>query len=248
MAAMMEASAYHDMAAVEERHWWFEGRRRVVTDCIARLGLKTDAHILELGSGTGGNLSMLSGFGTVTAIEMNEDARAISSARHAGVDVRAGTIPHDLPLGARKFDLVCMFDVLEHIEDDAAALLAARAYLAPGGALLITVPAYQALFGPHDEELHHKRRYERAELQERLIAAGLRIEKLSFINTGLLPLAWAVRMLDKALHRPGATGSSVPPAPLNALFTGIFGAEAWVLPHMNLPFGLSLLALARADD
>jgi len=242
----MEASAYRDMAAVEERHWWFEGRRRVVANCIARLGLKPDARILELGSGTGGNLSMLSRFGSVTAIEMNEDARAISSARHAGVDVRAGVLPSDLPLGAQKFELICMFDVLEHIEDDAAALLAARAHLAPGAPLLITVPAYKALFGPHDEELHHKRRYERAELRERLIAAGLRIEKLSFINMGLMPLAWVKRMLDKELHH--SSGTSTPPAPLNALFTSIFGAEALLLPHMNLPFGLSLLALARADD
>jgi SAM-dependent methyltransferase len=236
------------MAAVEERHWWFEGRRRVLAGCIAGLGLGPDARILELGAGTGGNLPLLQGFGAVTAVEMNEAAREIALARHKGADVRAGMLPHDLPLGGQKFDLICMFDVLEHVEDDAGALLAARAHLAPGGAMLITVPAYKALFGPHDEELHHKRRYERAELRAKLIAAGFRIEKLSFINATLLPLAWALRMLDKVRHSPHPTGTALPPAPLNTIFAGIFGAEALLLPHVSLPFGLSLLALARADD
>lgn len=244
----MQPSAYLDMAAVEERHWWFEGRRRVLSACIGRLGLKPGARILELGSGTGGNLPLLRRFGSVTAVEMNEAARDIALSRHAGADIRGGMLPHDLPLGEQTFDLVCLFDVLEHVEDDAAALRAARMRLAPGGAMLITVPAYKALFGPHDEELHHKRRYERAELEAALLAAGLRIGKLSFINAALLPLAWALRMLDKALRRPHPTGTSMPPAPLNALFAGIFGAEGLVLPYLNLPFGLSLLALARADD
>ncbi len=244
----MQPSAYLDMAAVEERHWWFEGRRRVLAYCIGRLKLKPGARILELGSGTGGNLPLLQSFGIVTAVEMNQEARDIALARHAGADVRPGMLPHDLPLEGQTFDLVCMFDVLEHVENDAGALAAARAHLAPGGALLITVPAYKALFGPHDEELHHKRRYERDELRAKLSAAGFKIDKLSFINAVLLPLAWALRMLDKALRRPHATGTALPPGPLNAVFAGIFGAEALLLPYMDLPFGLSLLALARADD
>lgn len=244
----MQPSAYLDMAAVEETHWWFAGRRRVLESCIAGLGLRPGARILELGSGTGGNISVLSRFGAVTAVEMNETARAIALTRHQGADVRGGALPHDLPLGDQKFDLVCLFDVLEHVEDDAGALRAARALMAPGGAMLITVPAYKALFGPHDEALHHKRRYERAELLAKLRAAGLGVEKLTFINAALLPVAWALRWLDKVLRRPYPTGTATPPAPLNALLAALFGAERLLLPFMDLPFGLSLLALARADD
>lgn len=244
----MEASAYLHMAAVEQRHWWFAGRRRVLAACITRLGLAPGARILELGAGTGGNVALLQKFGTVTAVEMNEAARDIARARHAGADVRAGTLPHELPLAGQRFDLVCLFDVLEHVEDDAASLSAARALLAPGGFLLITVPAYKFLFGPHDEELHHKRRYEREELQARLRAAGFRIEKLTFINAALLPLALALRLLDRLLHRSTPTGTGLPAPPLNALLAGVFGAEAWLLPFVSLPFGLSLLALASPAD
>ena len=244
----MEHSAYLDMAAVEERHWWFAGRRRVLKAIIGRLGLKQNAAILELGSGTGGNFMFLSDFGQVTAVEMNETARGISRSRPGAADVHAGMLPDDLPLGDRKFDLVCMFDVLEHVEDDAGALRAARAHLAPKGVLLLTVPAYQALFGPHDEALHHKRRYEAAGLRARLQEAGLRVERLSFANAALLPVAWVLRWLDKLLQRQQATGSAVPAAPVNALLAAVFGAEAWILPHVSLPFGLSLIAVARADD
>ena len=244
----MQPSAYLDMAAVEETHWWFEGRRRVLAACIMQLGLGAEAKILELGSGTGGNLPLLSRFGRVVSVEMDETARKIAAVRHRGADIRGGALPYELPLAEEKFDLVCMFDVLEHIEDDAAALLAARTHMAPGGALLITVPAYKALFGPHDEELHHKRRYERRELREKLVNAGFRLEKLSFINAALLPVAWILRQLDKILRRPHSSGTAMPPAPLNALFTAIFGAEARILHRASLPFGLSLLALARAGD
>jgi SAM-dependent methyltransferase len=248
MVVVVEPDSYLDMAAVEERHWWYRGRRRVLIRIVAGLALRPDAKILELGSGTGGNLRFLSRFGKVTAVETNATARAIARAKHAQADVREGALPHDLRLPDQKFDLICMFDVLEHVDDDLAALRAARAHLEPDGKLLVTVPAYKALFGPHDEELHHKRRYERAELQARLRGAGLRIDKLTFMNCLLLPAAWAVRMLDKALHRPQASNTGVPAAPLNALFAGIFGAEAWVIPFVSLPFGLTLLALASPDD
>lgn len=244
----MQPDAYLDMAAKEADHWWFAGRRLVLRACIARLKLGAGARILELGSGTGGNLDLLKRFGAVMAVEMNAAARAISLARHQGADVRPGTLPHDLGLGGQLFDLVCLFDVLEHVEDDDAALRTARAHLAPGGALLLTVPAYKALFGPHDEQLHHKRRYESAELAAKLRDAGFRVEKLSHINAALLPAALAARLLDKRLRRPNPVGAKTPPGPVNALLARIFGAEAWILPHVNIPFGLSLLALARPEN
>jgi len=244
----MEPSAYLEMAAMEARHWWFTGRRRVLAAIIRSLRLPPRAEILELGSGTGGNLAMLSGFGAVTAVEMNDIARDIAAARAPFVELHPGLLPHDLPLAERCFDLVCLFDVLEHIEDDAATLHEIRARLKPGAAAIITVPAYKALFGPHDKAHHHKRRYEQSELREKLAAAGLRAERLTFINTALLPAAFALRWLDRALNRAEAAATGIPPAPVNALLATLFGAEAYLLPRLSLPFGLSLLAVVRKED
>lgn len=241
----MEPSAYLDMAAVEERHWWFTGRRRILAGMMERMHLRPGSAILELGSGTGGNLAMLSHFGTVTAVEMDAGAREISLTRCPGVDVRAGMLPDGLPLAGQSFDLICLFDVLEHVDDDMGALRAAKAHLAPGGAVLLTVPAHQSLFGPHDVEHHHKRRYAYAELRDKLLAAGFMVERLSYMNVALLPVAWVLRWLDKVLGRDRPTGSGLPSSPVNQALAAVFGAEAALLPHLNLPFGLSLLAVAR---
>ncbi len=244
----MEPEAYLDMAAVEARHWWFAGRRRVLAAAIRGMRLPANARILELGSGTGGNFAFLSGFGGVSAVEMNETAREISQARGQGAAVHHGMLPDNLPFEGHVFDLVCLFDVLEHIEEDDATLRTIRGLLAPGGRALITVPAHPSLFGPHDIALHHKRRYTRAQLAAKLRAAGLRVQKLSFMNMALAPCAFALRWLDRLRGARQASGTSIPPAPVNTLFTWMFSAEAWVLPYADLPFGLSLLAVVSAAD
>lgn len=245
----MEKHVYLEMAAVEAEHWWFAGRRRILKAIIRRLRLRPTAEILELGSGTGGNLSLLEQFGRVTAVEMNETARAISLTKTNSVDVRLGALPDALPfLETQMFDLICLFDVLEHVEDDLGALRAVRGLLAPGASAIITVPAYKRLFGPHDIQLHHKRRYEREELRNLLVDAGLEVEKLSFMNTGLLPVAWLLRVWDKAKSKDRASGAAFPPPLINIILSWIFGAEAYLLPQTDLPFGLSLIAIVRRID
>ncbi len=242
----MEHEAYLDMAATEDRHWWFRGRRQILEAVIAGLGLPKEAKILELGSGTGGNFIMLSRFGAVTAVELNEVARTISLGKTAAVrDVRAGSLPGDLPLADQKFDLICLFDVLEHVEDDAATLAAMRAHLAPGGRAVITVPAFAKLWGPHDVALHHKRRYEKVELRSKLTAAGLVIRKMTYANMGLFPAAVLMRLTDRLLGRRKAGGDGVPPAFFNEIFAAIFGAERHLIGRVNLPIGLSLLAVVE---
>ncbi len=244
----MEHKAYLDMAGIEARHWWFRGRREILAAVIARLGLRPDAEILEIGSGTGGNFAWLSHFGELTAVETSETAREFSRAKAAGVELHAGMLPDKLPLGDRKFDLICLFDVLEHVQEDEASMMTIRKLLAPGSAAVITVPAYPALFGPHDAALHHKRRYERADLTAKLHGAGFVIEKLSFINMTMLPVAFTLRWFEKVLRRREGIGARVPAGPVNELLARVFGAEALLLPRANLPFGLSLLAVVRAAE
>jgi SAM-dependent methyltransferase len=236
------------MAAEQGQHWWFVGRRRILAAMIAHMGLKPSARLLEVGSGMGGNLAMLAGFGHVTAVEMDDGAREYSRTQAVGADVRGGKLPGELGLGAETFDLICLFDVLEHVEDDAGALLALKPHMAPHARLLLTVPAHPNLFGPHDLELHHKRRYSRTELVAKLKAAGFGIERVSYMNALLLPVAFVLRGLDRLLGRERATASGVPAAPVNNSLAALFGAEALVLPKLNLPVGLSLMAVARLAD
>jgi SAM-dependent methyltransferase len=242
----MEADAYLDMAASEDRHWWFRGRRLVLNAVIRRLALPGPARILELGSGTGGNFEMLAQYGQVTAVEMNAAARDISLRKTASVrDVRPGCLPHDLGLDGAAFDLVCAFDVLEHVEDDAATLRTLYGCLAPGGAAVITVPAFRWLWGPHDEQLHHKRRYAKAELRGKILAAGLHIERLTYANMFLFPAAVLARAADKLFRRTRSTGDGTPPGVLNEAFAAVFGFERHLLGVIDFPVGLSLLAVVR---
>jgi SAM-dependent methyltransferase len=240
----MDPSAYREMAQSEERHWWFTGRRAILASLIARLALPGEARILELGCGTGGNLAMLAAFGKVSALESDDTARAIAVEKTAGrFDIRAGSCPHDIPFPRRSFDLVCLFDVLEHVDEDVTTLEAVATLLADGGRAVVTVPAYRWLWSAHDEFLHHKRRYSSAELRRKIGAAGLRIATLSYFNTLLFPIAVLVRVKDRLLGRRRASGTGIPAAPLNGLLHAIFSAERFVVGRLRLPFGVSLVAV-----
>lgn len=244
----MSPEAYVEMAETQSAHWWFEARRTILRAQIETLHLPADAHILEVGSGTGANLALLSEFGQVVGLEMNAEAMALARAACPSVcnrvDLCRGRCPEDLPRLHERFDLVCLFDVLEHIEGDVAALAGLRPLLRPGGAILLTVPAYQWMWGPHDVHLHHYRRYDPQSVVRVCSSAGLAVARISFFNTLLFPLALVARAKDR-LRGAGDTGARVPRAAVNTLLCRLFALERHLLRWMQLPFGLSLLVLAR---
>ena len=245
----MSPEAYLEMAETEVEHWWFRGRRDVLCSVLRELGLAPRARVLEVGSGTGGNLDILAQFGSVSGLEMDSSALAMSVERTGGrFDLRLGCCPDDVPFQDAAFDLVCFFDCLEHISDDAGSLRRMHALLAPGGSIVVTVPAYQWLWSAHDEFLHHRRRYDRASLTRCAQAAGYRVERVTYFNTLLFPLAVAARWCDRLLRRGRSSGDAVPAEPLNAALYGIFKSEASWLAHHGLPFGISLLAVLKADS
>lgn len=245
----MSPEAYLEMADTELEHWWFRGRRDVLCSILRQLALAPGTRVLEVGSGTGGNLDILAQFGSVSGLEMDANALAMSVERTRGrFDLRRGRCPDDVPFHEGTFDLICFLDCLEHIADDVGTLEGMRGLLAPGGSILVTVPAYQWLWSAHDEFLHHHRRYDRASLTKCAQAAGYRIERVTYFNTLLLPLAVAVRWCDRLLRRGRSSGDAVPAAPLNAILYGIFKREAPWLAHHGLPFGVSLLAVLKADS
>ena len=190
---------------------------------------------------------MLSEFGAVSALEMDSVARDIAAKKTDNrFDIRAGRCPNEIPFAGQRFDLICMFDVLEHIDEDTATLTAARALLAKDGVMLITVPAYPWLWSAHDEFLHHKRRYSATALREKAIAAGLRPLKLSYFNTVLFPLAATLRLKDRWQRRTSSSGNAVPPAAINGILRWLFAAERFLLGRFDLPFGVSLLCVLGA--
>ncbi|MBB5360246.1 SAM-dependent methyltransferase [Rhodanobacter sp. ANJX3] len=240
----MEPAAYIEMAEIQSRHWWFTGRRAILTSTIRQLRLPSNARILEIGCGTGGNLDMLATFGEVSAFDMEESARVLADKKTGGThDIRAGHCPDNIPFQGERFDLICLFDVLEHIEQDTQTLAAIRSLLADNGRILVTIPAYAWLYGVHDKFLHHHRRYSAREIRQRVHATGYRLVRLSHFNTLLFPLAAIVRVKERLLGSKVAAGSRVPPEPINGLLRTIFAAERTWLKHFDLPFGVSLLCV-----
>ncbi len=239
----MDPKAYEQMAGLEDRHWWFVGRRQILNRVIAGIPLPPAACILEAGCGSGGNLEMLSQFGQVWAMEKSEMALPLARARGVGV-VEEGELPYRIPFGSQQFDLIALLDVLEHLEEDKAALEALIQRLKPSGYMVITVPAYPWLWSAHDELNHHKRRYTRSQLLSLLKSAGLQIHTLTFCNSFLFPLAAGIRLAQKSLRFRESQDLKMPSPWINWLLTEIFAAEAYLIPKFSLPFGLSLLAVA----
>jgi len=240
----MEREVYHRMAALQDRHWWFVGRRRVLAAVLARLNLPKGARILEAGCGTGGNLAMLSCFGDVHGFEPDAEARALVDG-HMSCDLRDGRLPDGIPFAPGSFDLVTALDVVEHLEDDRASLQALAAQLRPGGLLLITVPAWKFLWSQHDESHHHRRRYGRDELLRLVEEVGLRPELVTFFNSLLFPVVVLVRLLKKLLRIEDAADDVLPPAAANRLLTALFAAERFFVGRLPMPPGVSLLVVAR---
>ena len=245
----MEPQVYTRMAEVEEVHWWFVGRRRIVDRILGALVLPSRPRILEIGCGTGGNLALLARHGAVSAIESDAGARD-HAARRGVTEPLAGRLPDELPFEGERYDLICLFDVLEHIDDDGAALRALHARLAPGGLVFLTVPAYQWLWSDHDRLHHHQRRYSLRALRWLTEESGFTVRHGSYFNSFLFPVAATMRLLRKFLNLGTGDDTAIPAGPVNAILTGIFAAERHLLPRFSLPLGLSVLIVAgrRGSD
>lgn len=239
----MDPSAYQGMNAVENRHWWFTARRRIIDRLIADMNLPKDARILEAGCGTGGNLALLARHGQLEAFEYDAEARRLASAKKL-CPIKPGMLPDGVDAPDASYDLVAMLDVLEHVEADTASLATLGAKLAPGGRLLVTVPAMPFLWSRHDELHHHKRRYTKASLAAALAAGGLSIDRIGYFNSLLFPIAVAQRLAAKVIGREEPL-DAVPPRPLNRSLEAVFASERHMVGKIAFPFGLSLFAVTR---
>jgi len=242
----VETATYQIEAQLERRHWWFQGRRRILDRLLARLDppLPPGARALDVGCGTGANGPVLA---ARAAFALGIDASPVPlglgerthSARLRG-DATA------LPLPDASFDLVVALDVLEHLDDDAAGAREIARVLRPGGAALIFVPALRLLWGLQDDVSHHRRRYGKPELRAVVSAAGLQIRRLTFFNSFLFPPILAARLMMRVLPPRNLQSENQVGGPVtNAVLGAIFGAEAPLLDRVDLPIGVSLACVAR---
>jgi SAM-dependent methyltransferase len=244
----MDERLLKTMLDVDEQHWWYRGRRRVIRAELDRLPIPPNAQILDAGCGSGRTLEELVDYGEVFGVELNEDAAEVARNRGVG-EVRIGRL-EDIPFEDDRFDLITCLDVLEHVEDDRVGLLELKRVVKPGGWLLATVPAYQALWSSHDTANHHYRRYERATLREAVDDTGWTLHRLTSFNTLLFPPAAAVRLAQRRRKSRNGNGNDfdlhLGPAWLNRALERPMQLEAsWLARGRTLPAGLSLLAVLQ---
>jgi SAM-dependent methyltransferase len=238
---------YEAMHALETRHWWFRGRRRVLLDslrAVARTRAAATPRILDYGCGTGGNTSAYAPLGEVVGIEPDRGAVALAGARGGARFCRAsGT---QLPFRPAVFDAVVASDVLEHIEDDRAAVAEVVRVLKRGGSFIFSVPAHPWLFSEHDAALLHFRRYTRPALRCLLEGGGLEIRRLSYWNAALFPMVCLHRLVGRKRSEGQARSDTrATPWLVNESLARLLAVEATILRHASLPWGVSLVGIAQ---
>ncbi len=242
----MDRAVYERMASQEESHWWFVGRREIIRALIEReVTLSREPRLLEAGCGSGGNLPLLSRYGRVEGFESDPEARRLAASR--GFSVSDGSLPDRVAEPDATYDFVGLFDVLEHVENDVAAVATLARKLKQGGTLLITVPAMPWLWSAHDVTHHHYRRYTAGSLKRVVSAAGQRVVRIGYFNSLLFPLAVVQRGCS---GRAGvrAPTDKIPSSGINNLLSAIFRVERHWVGRVPTPFGLSLFAVVRAPQ
>jgi SAM-dependent methyltransferase len=242
----MDEALMKVMLDVDERHWWYRGRRRVIRAELDRLPLPAGAQVLDAGCVSGRTLEELEPYGEVRGIELDESAAEVARNRGHG-EVLIGRL-EELPYEDGTFDLITCLDVIEHTPDDLVTLRELRRVCKPGGWLLVTVPAYQALWSAHDEANHHFRRYSRRMLRAAAVQSGWSVQRMTSFNSLLLAPAAAVRLAQRR-RQPNGTGSSdlqIGPQWLNSALEAPLRLEArWLARGRTLAAGLSLMAVLR---
>ncbi len=244
----MDPTAYDVVHEVEESHWFFVGRRRILSRLLDKSLDELDRpRILDIGCGTGATMGFLERYGQVTGIDVS-----LKAIRYCQVQDRSRLCLADgasLPFADRSFDLVTALDLLEHLPQEARGLQEIWRVLKNGGRVVLFVPAFMFLWSDFDRFSGHHRRYTRGELRQRVEEAGFDVVKISYFNTLLFPVVWAVRAAKNVLGkwRPVRSDLDFPSGLLNGLLARLFSLETGLIARGCLPFGVSLLCVARKE-
>ncbi|HTQ10948.1 MAG TPA: methyltransferase domain-containing protein [Fimbriimonadaceae bacterium] len=239
----MNPDEYTRMFELEDRYWWFVARRRIALKLLGRHLRPGSEVLLDVGCGTGVVLQELQSVGKPVGLDMSDVALGYCRRRGLTRLVRADATA--MPFGPSSCDAIVGLDVFEHIERDDLAFEEAFRRLSPGGILVLSVPAFQSLWGPHDIALMHFRRYTKPMLKERLERAGFQVERLTYSVFILFPAVVVVRFFEKRKRGPAKASLAALPNWLNAFLIGIQSVEGLLISSFNLPWGSSLIAVAR---
>lgn len=246
----MQQHTYSIMHRVEETHWWFVGRRKIIESFLVRVcaelkkgSRKEPLKILDVGCGTGANLEMLSQFGNAEGVDVSVEALDFCRARGLQ-QVKLGAA-EALPYAGNSLDLVTALDVVEHLDDDVAGLKEMKRVLRPGGEVVLFVPAFMFLWGVQDDISNHRRRYTMAGLKAVVSQAGLEIGRASYVNLSFFAPIFFGRLLMRVAGIRPASENNITIGALNGILGKLFGAERFLLRHLNFPFGVSIICVAR---
>lgn len=243
----MRKDFYKELYVLEDKHWWHKAKRRISLQLLLTSLIKKKNNILDLGCGAGKNMEALRQFGTVWGIDTSKEAVYYCKKRglkHVSIGKAEATTfpPHS-------FDVVTLFDVLEHT-DDAKTLKEIYRILKPNGLLLITVPAFQSLWSQWDIVLHHKKRYTKSSLQKILQQHNFSIMKISYAFSFLFLPAYFVRKIKTKLFKTESYPSDFQlNAPIiNNFFNSISFFETFFILHDLVPFGTSVMCLSKKNE
>src|SRR5689334_22608453 len=239
----MQEHHYPILYQVEETHWWYVGRRRIIRSLVEKICTAPNTRILDVGCGTGANLKMLARFGSAEGVDISQ--QAVEFCRERGLDsVKLGAA-EELPYENDSFDVVTALDVIEHLDDDVAGLREMRRVLRHDGRVLLFVPAFMFLWGVQDDVSNHRRRYTLPSLLKAVEAAGFAVEWSSYANISFFLPVLLVRTAMRWLRLRAETEYGINISPLNGLFSQMFAAERLVLEGGRIPFGVSAVCIAR---
>ena len=242
----MEEFLYPHFYKIENEHWWFAARQRILWKYMKKnVPTRPGAKLLDVGCGTGAILDMLSKKYDVYGQDVSQQAIDFCSQRGLK-KLFCGTLDR-FPKEYGTFDIITSFDVIEHINNDLETLAQIHALLNDDGRIVVTVPAFPALWGTHDVVTHHKRRYLKKTLRHVIEPAGFVIEDLAYFNFFLFPVAWTRRIFARLAHTKEASDMELPSPLLNAALRGVFESEKFMLPYFGFPFGLSLICTAKKN-
>lgn len=244
----MDYATYVAEAEAEETHWWFVGRRALFARELRRLGVSADARILDAGTSTGTNLRMLGeeGYRRFVGLDLSPDAIRFAAMKGLG-RVEQGDVCR-MPFEDASFDVVLATDIIEHVDDDLKALEEINRVLTPGGTALITVPAFQSLWGLQDVVAQHKRRYLKGPLLTQIRSAGLVVGRTYYFNYILFAPIWLARQAIRWLKVEVSSENEINTPALNRLLGLIFSLDIVTAPWLRLPFGVSILAVAEKSE